>query len=326
MAAEALMQYGCQMKVATIRYPESADELNKYWRDIAAELEEREDADNLLVAAQLMEFVSPGEAKYLLDLAWQLYPQNRVIAWNRLRQCRSRSDGQCDIDAISTDALRVDGSNGAVWLQIALLRLSQGDEEAATNAMRRAATAPHFESYFIAEVTIHERVLSTLADRSFQERVFEGMGSAGTRLMPYGDLFEYCRAAETGYSIRVELCDQVGERMATGGPSLHDRAIGYALRRSAANQSGDISLVAAATDAEEKFRQWTKETLNNREAQALLENDERVLRQYFATFTTYGEIEALTRLQAEYKRLKQEPDYDQCNFVPQAVLTEQSVQ
>ena len=99
-----------------------------------------------------------------------------------------------------------------------------------------------------------------------------------------------------------------------------DRAIGTSLQRIAAEQNGDTTEIARATAREAEFRVEHQRMASSREATALLENDEAVLRRYVENYSIYGEIEAQSRLLADVERLKNAPKYDQCNFVSRGLI------
>ena len=93
-----------------------------------------------------------------------------------------------------------------------------------------------------------------------------------------------------------------------------DQAIGRALQKIAAGRSGDQEWVEKSVAEYEKFEARRHELLANSKPLSLLYNDEMVLVRYVENFATYGELEAQERLQAEARRLQQDPNYDRCNF------------
>ena len=103
--------------------------------------------------------------------------------------------------------------------------------------------------------------------------------------------------------------------MFSDSTSLIDQAIGMSLQRIAAEQNGDAEEIARATAREAEFREEYQRLMSTRESATLIANDEAALRRFIENFSIYGEFEAQKRLHAEVERLKNSPDYDQCNFV-----------
>jgi hypothetical protein len=273
------------------------------------------DADYLLAAALLSQRIAGDLPLELLAKAADVEPSNPLVAWNQLAMCRHRKDASCDIEKIAANAITIDGSNGALWMEIAMLRLAEDDSDAAVVAVRRAIAAPRLDTYFIDHALVLERAMASRSDMSYRDRVFQGMGYSAALVVSFYEITEHCRTVDESVGVWIELCDQLGAKMFADGRILLDQAIGRALQKIAAERSGDENWISNATADYERFKTYYRSLLAYRGTQALLENDEAVLRQYFENFSTFGELEAQVRLQTEAQRLRSDPDYDQCNFV-----------
>lgn len=251
----------------------------------------------------------------LLAKAADIEPGNPLVAWNQLAMCRDREDVSCDIEKIAANAIAVDGSNGALWLEIARLRLAENNSDAAVAAVRRAIAAPRLDTYLIDHALVLERAMASRSDLSYRDRVFQGMGYSAALVVSFYQITEHCRTVDESVGVWIELCDQLGAKMFADGRILLDQAIGRALQKIAAERSGDEDWISDATADYERFKTYYRSLLADRGTQALLENDEAVLRQYLDNFSTFGELEAQVRLQIEAQRLRSDPDYEQCNFV-----------
>ena len=291
------------------------DEREAHIREVEARLSKSDDAEHLLAAALLSESESPEHPLQLLDKAAKIDPDNRLITWVQLGLCRERKGVNCNLAKAEASARRVDGSNGAVWMEVAMLRLGEGDESAATEAVRRAIAVPRFDTYFIDYVILIERALSTHGESSYGDRAMAGFGFSAAMPIPSYSITKHCDASGAADTNWIDLCDQLGAKMFSDSTSLLDRAIGTSLRRIAAERNGNAVEITRATAREAEFREEYQRLTTSREATLLLANDEAVLRRFIENFSIYGEMEAQKRLHAEVERLKNSPDYDQCNFV-----------
>lgn len=282
---------------------------------LAELLAQTSDADYLLAAALLSQSSEANAPLELLAKANGIEPGNPLVAWNQLAMCRYRKGATCDINVIEANAIAVDGSNGALWTEIAMLRLAEDKPDAAIAAVRRAIAAPRMDSYFIDHATVLERALAGRSDMSYRERVFQAIGYSAALVVSYYEITKHCRTVDESVGVWIELCNQLGAKMFADGRVILDQAIGRALQKIAAERSGDEGWIRSATAEYERFRTYYRSLMADRSTQALLENDEVVLRQYFENFSTFGELEAQVRLKADAKRLRNDPDYDQCNFI-----------
>ena len=305
----------CPEKPAPYLTGQSEEEFESWFVALADTLAETVDADYLLAAALLSQSLGPDRSLELLVRAAEIAPQNRLVAWNRLTKCPSAQSIRCDRESIEAKAISVDGSNGAVWAELAMRRVGKRRNSEAIAAIRRAIAAPRFDSYFIDHVTVLELALASRNDLSYRQRYFMAMGYSAALAVPSYRITKHCETVAESVGVWVELCDQLGAKMFADGRTLLDQAIGRALQKIAAGRSGDDEWIERSTADYEAFREQYQKLIADRNSQALLENDEVVLRQYVENFATYGELEAQYRLKAEAQRLREDPDYDQCNFV-----------
>lgn len=319
---EVVVKADCPVGPVPEDVPLNEVEVMAQIRATAARLSTSRDAETLLAAALMSGFESSERQLALLEQAAGSSPTHPLIAWNRLRICREGKDVTCDFPAVEASAIRVDGDNGAVWMQIAMLRLDKGDQDAAAEAVRHAITAPRFDHYFIDHALLFERALSTLGGSSYTERVISGIGYSAAMLVGYYGITEHCGGASQSDSVWIELCDQLGAKMLADSKDLLDQSLGTSLRKIAARQSGNDEQYAKALAREAEFKRRYLSFTASRDAHVLLENDEAALRRYIENFSIYGERVALTRLRTEAERLKNSPDYDQCNFVSRGLLTD----
>jgi len=285
-------------------------------REVAAALKDSGDAEHLAAAALLSGLDSGDVQVSLLARAAQQDPGSPLVAWTRLLVCMGSSGKNCEVEKAAANTIDIDGGNGAVWFELAVLRLRQGDAARAARAARRAVAAPRFDSYYIDTILLIERALSTFGDSAYADRIASGMRIAAVLSPDYGEFSIRCRQLDSSDGMWIELCDQIGARMFSESASLRDQVNGISLQKVAASRTEDERLVAAAAAREAEYNRHIQHLLDSADELALLENDETVFRRYVDNFATYGEMEAQVRLQAEAQRLRDSPDYDQCNFVP----------
>lgn len=293
-----------------------SEEEHKAWAiELADTLAASTDADYLVAAALLSQHQDADRPLELLARAAELAPENRLVTWNSLVNCPNGRGFRCDHESIEAKAIALDNSNGAVWTEIAMRRVEEGSESEAIAAARRAIAAPRIDSYFIEHVIVLQRALASRNDLSYRQRYFAAMGYVAALAAPYLRVTRHCRTAEKNVGVWIELCDRLGARMFADGRTLTDQAIGRALQKIAAGRSGDANWIEQANADYEAFNVHYGLLDRDQTVQALVENDEAVLRQYVENFETYGEFEAQARLRAEAQRLLDDPDYDRCNFV-----------
>lgn len=306
----------CPEKPAPEDVPVNDAEVMAQIQATADQLSISRDAEVLLAAALMSPSESGERQLALLEQVDEISPMHELVAWNRLRICRDDESVNCDLPKVEANAIRVGGDNGAVWMEVAILRLARGEQDAAAAAIRHAIAAPRFDHYFIDHALLFERALSTLGGSSYTERMIFGIGLSAAMVVSYYGITTHCREAGQSEALTIELCDQLGARMLADGKNLLDQSLGTSLRKIAARQSGNDERLAEAIGREAEFKRRFKGLIMNRDAQALLENDEAALRRYIEDFSIFGEMEAQIRLNAEAERLRNSPDYEQCNFVP----------
>lgn len=286
----------------------------EHFQDIAKQLTGSDDVEMVLAAALLLQ----GRGTTALDAlqrASKLAPQSPLVAWNVLRTCRDGDRAECDLARVEANAIRADGDNGAVWMELAMLHLSQDHLDKAEHDVRSAIAAPRFDSYFIDHAQLIERALEAGGNSNYTERMIAGISFSAAMAVSYYKITEHCAKIDALDAVWVDLCQQIGEKMYADGRTLLDQAIGTSLVKIALRHTGDSTRIEEATTREAEFREHYRALIPPVEAQNLLGNDDAVLRRHVEDLATYGELVALTKLLAEVERLKKVDGYDQCNFV-----------
>lgn len=304
---------GCEEQLEKRRARAEALELGNIGQEAVAILQHSGDTEHVLAAA----LMSPDrrQLQALLDRVLARDPGNRIAHWKNLENCHARGS-ECDRDSVEAAAIAADNANGLVWIDVAAARLREERWQEAEGALRRAAVAPRFDTYFMDYALLIERGLAATSEMDYTERMIAGIGYAAAGAIPaYGELTRRCSGEAEGYQIPVDTCFELGEQMARHSPELMSTLIGKSLQRVAATRRGDVHLAEALVREAQQLRHAVQRASAESGALVLLENDAAVLQRYVDMFLAHGEIRAAEHLVAEAQRLREDPDYDQCNFV-----------
>jgi hypothetical protein len=288
------------------------DELRAAEQDAVTVLQASGDAEHLLAAALLSRYSDPLLALELLDQSVELSSNAPLSAWTAFVICGQRPNLNCNLAEREATAIAVDSKNGAMWVQIAALRLEKGRDAAAIDAMRRAVAAPDYSSFYAEQIMHVERGLASATNLGLADRFVLGVSFASVSPFAMNTLTSQCESEQTG--VWPELCEQLGRRMATDAKDIMNKSLGLSLQKLAMTNLGDTEGLLAVQQQQQDLRRILGTVESNRVTMNLLGNDERVLRDYMSNLEVFGETVAMDRLSAEAARLKELPDYDQCNF------------
>lgn len=298
-----------------------ADRLERSRREAerrAKALEGSEDAD-LRLAAALLSLTDQDDPRYVDRLlsALSLDPANPATLERLLDACINREALRvCAERGIVERAAEADGGNGEMWGAIAGYYVSRGDDDAALDALRRAASAGVHREYFVDYVRVMELGLAAaVADRSYAERVIEAIGRAAAFTAPYLTAYNECRDRVAEDPLWHGACLDFGRHLERRSQSVVNRGIGIGLQAMIAEETGDDAVLAAVQARQRRYRLWREEHLDA-DGQVVFARDERVLRGYIDEWQAHGEPAALGYLREEVARLKQLPGYDPCALEP----------
>ena len=288
------------------------DELRVAEQDAVTVLQASGNAEHLLAAALLSRYGDPQLALELLDQSVELSSNAPLSAWTAFVICGQRPNLNCNLAEREATAIAVDSKNGAMWVQIATLRLEKGHQAAAIEAMRRAVAAPDYSSFYAEQIMYVERGLAAATNLGLADRFMLGVSFASVSPFAMNTLTSQCESEKTG--VWPELCEQLGRRMATDAKDIMNKSLGLSLQNLAMTNLGDTEGLLAVQQQKDDLRRLLGTAESNRATMNLLGNDERVLRDYLSNLEVFGETVAMGRLSAEAARLRELPDYAQCNF------------
>lgn len=270
------------------------------------------DPEHLFAAALLSRWRDPPLALELLDRSIGESSVAPLSAWSAFIICGQRPNLGCDFANLEADAIRVDGRNGAMWVQVAASRLESGRKEEAVEAMRQAIAAPSYMSFHAEQILVVERALASATDLSLADRFARGSTHAAAAPTNFRSIMTQCEAEKEG--VWQELCEQLGRRMATDADDVLNRALGLSLQKSALGNSNDGHSRVQLRQQRERLSEVIGTVESTTPLLNLLIHDENILRDYLSNLEVYGELEAWERLSSEAERLRSQPGYDQCNF------------
>lgn len=304
---------GCEQRIREREARAAALNIGDAGQEAVAILQHSGDTEHALAAA----LMSPDrkQLQQLLDRVLLDDPGNRVAHWKNLENCHALGS-ECDRTAVEAALLAVDSANGLAWIDVASARIREERWEEAEQALRRAAVAPRFDSYFIEYALLIERGLAATSEMDYAERMVAGMGYAAATWIPgYGEITRRCSDEADGYRIPADLCFEAGEQMAGNSRELLATLIGKSVQQHAAARLGDEQLARELEREKQEIRDAVLRDGAFSGAHVLMQNDSAVLQRYVDTFLAHGEIRAIEVAVAEARRLREDPDYDQCNFV-----------
>ena len=304
---------GCDDSAQSDDRDDSEQDFEQIARSAVELLSESDDPEYLLAAA-LIDFDRDEQTESpLLARAMAQLPDHPVALWHRLQHCKNES---CNRGEIARAAVAADPTNGLLWLEIASGHLRAGDSFEAEGALRRAIASSRFDTYFIDYAELIERGLAASTEFDYEERIVFGIGVAAAIAIPsFGDVSRACRSEENDMVVWVPLCEELGKSMHEHSRELISSMMGWGFRKIAAERAGDDAL---ARNVKEQSEQWQEQYIARRfrtGASVLMENDPAVLRQYIDDFRSHGELQAMDRLVETAERLRNDENYDQCNFV-----------
>ena len=288
-------------------------EVSDRLHDAASVLRNSSDPEHRLAAGLILSNDTPEDAFELMRGTATTHPTSAIATWRLLILCGQRDVAACESESIEESAIRADGDNGMMWVQLASRRLDSGREQEAADAIRHAIAAPRFDTYFTDQIELLDRSLASVLDWSFAERVVHSSGSVYVSPANFGFIRSHCENVSSG--IWPELCDQLGQRMISGNVDLQTKSLGSVLRVAVLEKIGDVDGAEAARTERDELN--SKQDLLGADDSLLnlILSDDTVLRDYLSVSQSYGEVEALRRLEEQAARLRATPGYDQCNFV-----------
>lgn len=268
-----------------------------------------EDAEHVLVAGLLGPVWGEFFHMPTLERALELAPDSVLVNWSLLQACTRNSDRPICKD-IENRAMGVDGTNGAVWAEIAIRRAGTGDLREVVDALRRANAAPLIDYYYLEQIQIFERAFAVDTDSSYAVRIQEAMLSAFYTNNGAFFLYGMCKDKAQQFELLREQCLQIGRRLEHESDTAMDTLAAYGIQREMLRVSGSSRDLA---EVEEKIKRSQQEEriLLDRIGNTVFNNDQ-LTDQFIEQWSAHGQMAAFGFLSTEIERLKSVPGYDPC--------------
>ena len=280
---------------------------------IARTLASSQDAEHLLAAAVMTLDTDPARGFDLLARARTASPGHPLVALNRLDACMAHpAQEACTGHDVEAEAIRTEGSNGALWARIAAKRQEDGDQRGAMQALQHAATAPRYDVYWIDHVKLFERALAASTGLSYSRRTVAAMGIRAAMWRPEYELLSTCVSGIASSPEWRPACLAFGRRLEEDGGTLLDVIFGLSIQAAVYEAAGDTRKHAIASRKRDALRASLRQD-DFQAAQRLLVRDPRLLADYLDEADAYGELAAQQFLESEVARLQALPDYDPCD-------------
>ena len=245
-----------------------------------------------------------------LALAMQADPLNPLVLWSAANACLEPDLYTFCSDAnLQANMRAVLGSNGEYWAQESARLYLMENRDGALDALRRAASAPTFDNYFIEHVRMHQRALSLIPDMGPVERSLGGYALSLTALESSARGLAGC-FFETGDPSWFDACTAVANRYASESPTIIQRGLGFEMLAQIYEESGQAE--AAALERKRAAELGEFFWVEDEDMVAVMVTDERVLAAYLDELEAGDEVNAARYLHEEIERLKQDPTYTPC--------------
>lgn len=244
----------------TVDLPANFDDPSA-WQDRAAYaadvLSASADPRHKLIAA-LLSRNTDAFGDHLLD-ALAVGADDSLVLWYAFGNC---SGDRVDCNATNLERLitTLDAQNSEVWIRVAVNRYARGDDEAALDAIRRAAAASESRIYWPETMEAAYRALNAAGGFDATDSAILAHGLAASDFPRYQEITEMCRAqSEISYDWAL-ACLEYGRT--SENQSRADLAIlvAYFVQESALEALGDDRQLASVKQQRESFRSAPRTT------------------------------------------------------------------
>lgn len=263
----------------------------------------------------------PPDSVDYLNRVLEVDPHNELALMFGLKTCTQNSEF-CATELFEAAQSSL-SSNGYYWLLVAHLRLHEGEEFRALEAIRQAAYASTFDEYYAETIDLFGRTMPLEYDLDDEYsqlsyipedaiRFITGIGYAAAQSIPsYTNLTNYCREQGEERADVADACNRLGVQMSENGKVLVTNAIGYVLRERFHEINGDESALELVVREKENM-QPDNDLLNKATTLAFL--DSNLLSFWHEGLRVAGEKAAMDLIIEEAVRLSANPDYNPCPF------------
>ena len=245
-----------------------------------------------------------------IERAFRTDPLHPLVLWNAAQACGGEaSSGFCADPQVQVNIQTVLGNNGEYWVLVARQRFGRDDRAGALEALRRAAAAPEFDGYFMANVRMFQRACSMMPDTTYTVQTLAAY-VVSTDVVDSGTSGIGCGNDSQTPPEWMDACLAVGSRYESDGRTIDQRKAGAMMQARLLAAAGQQEEAEAAR-ARRREMQGVDDTVDD-DIFAVLLTDERALSLFLEEFEAGDEGSAVRFIADEVERLKQDPTYTPC--------------
>lgn len=245
-----------------------------------------------------------------IERAYRIDPLNPLVLWNAAQACGGEaSTGFCADSQLQVNIQTVLGNNGEYWVLVARQRFNRDDRAGALEALRRAAAAPEFDGYFMANVRMFQRAFSMIPDSTYTVQTLAAF-VLSTEVVDSSPTGIGCGNESQTPPEWIEACLALGRRYESDGRTIDQRRAGAMMQARLLAAAGQQEEAEAAR-ARRRELQGIVDTIDE-DIFAVLLTDERALSLFLEEFEAGDETSAVQFIADEVERLRQDPTYTPC--------------
>lgn len=238
--------------------------------------------------------------------------QNKPIAYyHLLNACHEQSNNEICQDELLEQANTIDAENGMLWLNIAGIKLKQGDNEAALTAIRTASEKTVFSEYHFQTIDLIASNIQLNTPVEYKDAVISAIGYVAAQPAMYGGVLKLCLNSEVTDIEQADVCHQLGQSMANNSDTLLLSSFGSSFQQEylRKHQNTEAAL-ASKQDSDNLYRAHFNE--HSFKLSALAFNNEQLIREWLSMGKISGESSANVHMINELKWLLSNKDYNPC--------------
>jgi hypothetical protein len=243
------------------------------------------------------------------DQLLQTYPSNKLIAFNLMLHCSYSTAKACD-DSMMQKALDVDTENGALWLQMALYQLKDGNVERAQVSLLQFIQSQYYNEYsgdYFSTVDLALKEAGANDDLSLKIAV---LGIAATRYKTnYAQLINLCKKTDTDNASLLNICLQTSEKLIESKGGLFTHQVGLSIQKNVLEKYDDSEGIAENDAAQKAFDIFNEEA--NFAMNMVLRSRKRA-ENWLSLNVDYGELAALEFMINQAKQASDNHQQDPC--------------
>lgn len=244
-----------------------------------------------------------------IERAYQSDPMHPLVLWNAASACSAdATTGFCADPQVRANIQTVLGNNGEYWALVAEQRYNRGDQDGALDALRRAAVAPEFDNYFMANIRMFQRAFSMIPDTNYTVQTLGAYALSNTIVEP--GIGMACGAEVEARPEWLDACLAVARRYESDGRSISQQQWGARTQYRLLGFAGQREEAEAALSRHREIRDFRRNL--DEDIVVVMLTDERVMAQFLEELEVSDERSAMYFVRDEVERLKQDPTYHPC--------------